>query len=203
MFAGQPVRGLFLSRHGLIGRDGIIDTMRLFSGLIMVGLGFVLAYSNYPEWYSAFAVGLYFIILPNKLSWRDFLKKYFIYFICGVGVELVGRGLFGLWSYPRFDFVDELIHVYAISYPFAFLYLYEFFKITRKYLMKPTLAFSVTFLFNAFLHEVPNIYGQQLVYNIPFVTQGILGVNIVVILGWSILVGVSIAGDRLTILRRR
>lgn len=122
-----------------------------------------------------------------NLSWRNFWKLYIAYFFCGVAIEIVGRYVLELWSYPRFDYIDELIHVYAISYPFAFLYLYEFFKITRRYLKSGILAFCATFLFNAFLHEIPNIYGSQWVYSISFITYGIGGINIVVILGWSIL----------------
>lgn len=156
-------------------------------------------------WYAYFVVGgtLFFgwvnYLLKNKSLFYGFeqdkvfvLKSFLYYFIFGIMIEFFGRYLFGLWEYPLFSFYDETIYVFILGYPFPFFLIYETFVLIKGLVKSFGFSFLLATLISSFLHEIPNIYAREWVYNIPYVALEILGINIVVIFGWTILVLVPI-----------
>lgn len=261
------------------------------------GIYSAIQYSNI-YWYSYFVLGSFFFFdyLDFKLKNTSTLRRLFtgektIFFIymSYIVITLVLDKIYGLWIannwiFPHFNFLEDVIHVIIIGYPFAFFSVYEMFMVfdtlisripvikkTNRYvnsrsnfksksclfllilsatfLIFPILNFYInnnayankivffaalmniflfdyinylisknSILFNilsgnykliislfitivvaAFLHEVPNTFALEWVYqNIPFTQFKILDVNILVLtFGWIFLVIVPITLYRL------
>lgn len=185
--------------------------MFIFIGIIgllfaIYGVFSAILYSN-ATWYSYFVIGgTFFLAWINQIIKNDsifekskiyLLKTYGLYLLFTIVIEIVGRFIFNFWHYPSFDLADKIIHVFLIGYPFAFFLIHESFKLIRKKV--PSLAVTVIFttLVNAFVHEVPNIFAWEWVYTIPYVTFEMLQINIVVIVGWVVLIAVPIITYRI------
>jgi len=174
--------------------------------LALYGVLSAILYSNYT-WFSYFSLGGTLLLavineyLKNESLFGNtksyLLKTYGIYLAFGILIELVGRFALHLWRYPSFDFADELIHVYLLGYPFAFFFIHESFKLIRRYVPSLASAMILTTLINAFIHEIPNTFAWEWVYTIPYVRFEILRINIVVIIGWVILVSVPLTTERI------
>ncbi len=180
-----------------------------FLGFILALYGIVsaIAYSNIT-WYSYFIVGgaCFFYYLNSKLknksifkltdNKKEVFKIYPIYLILGILIEFVGRFLFHFWEYPKFQFTDEVVHVYLIGYPFTFFYLYEFFTLVNSKVQNLGLSITSTTIINAFLIEFINTFAGEWKYRIPYITLEILEVNILVVIGWVILALIPLAVKR-------
>ncbi len=93
--------------------------------------------------------------------------------------------------------MDEFVHVFLVGYPFAFFFVRESFIMISKKTGSLAPAIVLTTLVNAFIHEIPNTFVWEWVYNIPYVTLKIFQINIVVIAGWVILVSVPLLTKRI------
>ncbi|MBI2173386.1 MAG: hypothetical protein HYT73_04255 [Candidatus Aenigmarchaeota archaeon] len=176
-------------------------------GLLLALYGIISAvfYSNIL-WYSYFVVGgTLFLAYANcrlkndsilKHDRKYILKTYGIYLLFTILIEIAGRFVLGLWNYPFFSLMDEFVHVFLIGYPFVFFFVRESFVMINK---KTGLlaAIILTTLVNAFVHEIPNTFVWVWVYTIPYVTLEIFQINIVVIVGWAILVLVPLITKRI------
>ena len=173
-----------------------------YSGFILMILGVILAlfFAN-PFWYSFFVIGgtLFFGYLNYKINNKSIFnifeksKQRFIYIwvsyiILAFIIEIVGRFLLNLWYYPHYSLFEELVNVYLIGYPFALFMLYETFILINYKIKSLGLIITITTLVSAFIHEFPNTFVYEWAYTIPYVTFEILRINIVVIVGWVILV---------------
>lgn len=123
------------------------------------------------------------------------MKTYLAYLIITVAIEIVGRGMLQLWSYPHLSSAAQVIHVFVIGYPFAFFLIFESYKLLKKVLKSTTQTIIITTLISASIHEIPNIFAWEWKYTIPFIRFEILQVNIVVIIGWIILVLIPLFVD--------
>ncbi|OGK37750.1 hypothetical protein A3B02_00495 [Candidatus Roizmanbacteria bacterium RIFCSPLOWO2_01_FULL_42_14] len=154
----------------------------------------------YDKWYTSFVIGgtLFLGYINHKLRHGSFFEKliqqpktllltYGLYVISALLIDAVGKQLFRLWHYPSLNPSEQIFHVYLLGYPFAFFMVYESWILIKHSVTYMPLAFIITFLVNAFVHEIPNTYAGEWIYTIPFITSEIFGVNIVVILGWSLL----------------
>ena len=163
-------------------------------------------YSN-ATWYSYFVIGgAFFLAWINQILKNDslfekskiyLLKTYGLYLIFGILIEIVGRFILNLWHYPSFNFADEIIHVFLIAYPFAFFFVYESFKLIRKKTPSLLVTITIATFINAFIHELPNIFVWGWIYTIPYVALEILQINIVVIVGWIIIIAVPLITKRI------
>ncbi len=179
-----------------------IGIIGLFAGLH--GIISALVFSS-PVWFSFFAIGgslfLGFLTFRQKSSsvfslGRDkLIHTYMIYLIFGILIEFVGRFILGLWKYPSFDLVDEIIHVYLIGYPFVFFFVHEFFRLVRMKISNFYLVVILTAVINAFLHELPNTFAWEWVYTMPFPVE-IFRINLLVIAGWIILVAAPLLVEK-------
>ena len=179
-------------------------------GSILILYGFILAFfKSNVFWYDYFVIGgtlLFgsinykignaglFALIKNKSI--NFLKLYISYLIFAILIEIVGRFLLNLWFYPSSSVLDQIIYVFLIGYPFAFFFVYETFVMFNGKIRSKTLAFVFTFIFSAFLHEIPNVFVWSWIYTIPYIKFEIFQINIVVIIGWSILVLVPLLVKR-------
>ena len=152
-------------------------------------------------WYSFFTIGGFLFLSSVNYSiqgksiinifeknWKKGILIYLLFLIITVFIELIGRFWLGLWNYPDFSLIEKLIHVLIIGYPFALLFVYETIILLRYFLTSNIAIITIATFANAFLHEIPNTFAWEWVYTIPYVTFEILQINIVVILGWVILI---------------
>jgi len=173
-----------------------------FVGLFIALYGLISAifYAN-TSWYSYFVFGGTFFLSSITYSfsnssilkilekkWTKAVKIYFIYLTAAILIEIIGRLIFGWWEYPHFGTFEMLIHVFLIGYPFALFFVYESFLIINHKIRTLWMAIVLTTLFNAFLHEIPNLYAFEWKYYIPLISLEIFGINIVIIVGWVVLV---------------
>lgn len=175
-------------------------------GLVVVLYGLFSAISLSSQvWYSYFVIGGTFFIgylnykFKNKTLFWDLeknklkvLETYFFYIIATISIELVGRFWLHFWYYPNFGIAEQIVHVLLIGYPFAFFFIYESFVLLNKWIKKFSVLFIVSMITNAFLHEIPNIFAWEWIYTIPYIRLEIFQINIVVILGWSVLIAVPL-----------
>ncbi len=180
------------------------------AGFAMAAYGLVAAIvQGSVVWYSYFVIGgSLFLGLINYLLGREslfsylrnnkirVLKTYILYVLGAIVIEFIGRFLLNLWYYPAFSVTEELIHVFLIGYPFAFFFLFESFVLARHFIMSFWPAFTFVAIISAFAHEVPNLYAFEWVYTVPYVTLAIFQINIVILIGWFVLVAVPIFVDK-------
>jgi hypothetical protein len=174
--------------------------------LAIYGIASAILYSN-VTWYSYFVVGVtFFFAWINQILKNDslfekskiyLLKTYGLYLFFTILIEIIGRFILNFWNYPSFNLTDKVIHVFLIGYPFAFFSIYESFKLIRKKVPSLTVTIILATLINAFVHELPNIFAWEWVYTIPYITFEILQINIVIIVGWFVLITVPLITKRL------
>ena len=174
--------------------------------LAVYGWASAILYSN-VSWYSYFVIGgTFFLAWINQILKNDslfekskiyLLKTYGIYLLFTILIEIVGRFILNFWHYPSFNFIDKVIHVSLIGYPFAFFFIHESFKLIRKKVPSLSVTIILATLINAFIHEVPNIFAWEWIYTIPYVTFEILQINIVVIVGWVVLIAIPLITKRI------
>lgn len=174
--------------------------------LAVYGVASAILYSN-VTWYSYFVIGgTFFLAWINQILKNDslfekskiyLLKTYAIYLFFTILIEIVGRFIFNFWNYPSFNLVDEIVHVFLIGYPFAFFFIHESFKLVQKKVHSLSVTIILATLINAFAHELPNIFAWEWIYTIPYVTFEILQINIVVIVGWVILIAIPLITKRI------
>lgn len=119
-------------------------------------------------WFSYYIIGgIFFLAWLNYLLKNDSLfikgktyifKTYGLYLFFMAIIEIVGRFTINFWEYPAFDFQDEIIHVFAIGYPFVFAFFHELFKIIRPQASSYLWAIVITILIGAFATEISNTY---------------------------------------------
>jgi len=172
--------------------------------LFLYGIISAIFFSNI-FWYSTFVIGgTLFLGYLNykckddsilKIFEKDkikVLKIYLFYLLATILIEFSGRFILNLWAYPYFTGIDKIIHVFLIGYPFAFFFIYESFTLIKKLVKGTKLSIFLAIIINAFLHEIPNTFVWTWEYNIPYINFEILQINIVVIVGWSILIAVPL-----------
>jgi len=167
--------------------------------------GLISAFLGYIPWYSYFVVGgAIFLACINytkgentliglyKENKKKLVEIYLLYTVAALLIELVGRGILGLWQYNFASSAAEIINVFLVTYQFAFFFIYELHTLLKKRIKSPILLFVALVLVNALMHEFPNTFAHEWVYAIPYVSFEILSINIVVVVGWSILIAVPL-----------
>lgn len=184
----------------------ILGTVGLLLAIYGYGVASAILYSNIP-WYIYYTVGgTFFLAWLNQFVENDslfgkstiyLLKTYGLYLLFTILIEIVRRCILILGNYPSFNLTNEYIHLFFIGYPFAFFYINESFKlILSKIHPVPITIILVTFI-DAFVHEISSIFAWEWVYTIPYITFEVLQVNIVVIVGWVILIAVPLITKRI------
>ncbi len=172
----------------------------LLSGLFLFLYGLYLAFFQHSYyWYTPFVLGgtLFFSQINRHHSSLRFIAKkhpsvffklYILYFLITILIEIIGRLILGLWYYPFFSSAEIILHVFLIGYPFALFFVQELFFYIHYHFRNIPVTFMTTLIISSFLHEIPNIFAWEWVYTIPYVHYEIFEINIIVLLGWSLLV---------------
>jgi hypothetical protein len=186
----------------------------LFVGMIIILFSIFLYIKNSPYWYFPAPIGVWLFFdsisyfrknkttldLITKKDYKKFLKFYIALFIGGILIELIGSIFLNLWSYKLSAYTSTLKAVIGhilnnplsgtgwFIYPFilmSFKGMYEFLKSFFKNKISPTI---LAMLLGIIIWEIPNVFSQDWIYRIPFISLEIFGVNIIIILAWVILI---------------
>lgn len=137
------------------------------------------------------------LIFENKL--KKFGKLFFILFIFGAMIELIGRVWLNLWHYT--DSLDESIIGY-LFYPFILMSFKELYESLKKFSKNKVTLTTLSVVLGVIIWEIPNVFSKDWVYTIPLITFEIFGINIIVILGWIILIQGTLKIYRISKIKR-
>jgi len=167
----------------------------------------LLYYYHSKIWYNFLVFGAWFLFdnlaslrkqkttldIIIKKKYKLFLEVYLVLLGFGILIELLGSILLGLWSYPKLWSIEPfwfmlLINIVGyLCYPFiliSFIEEYRFFKT----IVKRWWAVILSVVVGILIWEIPNVFSRDWIYNIPYFKSELFGVNLIVILGWLILV---------------
>lgn len=176
----------------------------LWIGIIISIISFTLAFLKINFWYLPATIGVWFIFdyissIKNKnTAIQIFLKnknKFFdlflIMFFLGASIELGGRFLLNLWNYPPINsFYMEMIML--LVYPFILFSFREMYESINIFIKKNYVSFIFSMILGIIIWEIPNLFSVDWIYTIPYTNFSIFKINIIIILGWSILIGFPI-----------
>jgi hypothetical protein len=158
-------------------------------GLSIVILGLYLAFFQHSDiWYSVFLVGGFllfeginipkgFSVLHNNIG---FLRTWILFIAFGVMVELIGNYWLNLWDYPTYTWLDYVIHVLIVGYPFTGFLGLELFCFT------PVVLLPVSAVLLGFIIEYPNTFAYEWIYH-GWLGGEFMGIPIFVLLLWNVL----------------
>jgi hypothetical protein len=181
-----------------------ISVWFLVLGLVISFLSLVAAFMKVNFWYFPAVIGFWFVFdyfssIKNKdtalqMLFRDkyeFFKLYFLMFMLGCTIEVIGRFVLKLWIYPPYTHVlFDLINLFF--YPFILMSFRESYRSLNLFVKNKSLAFIYAMVLGILIWEIPNIFSVDWIYIIPFINFEIYHINIVVIIGWVVLIGFPI-----------
>ena len=133
--------------------------------------------------------------LVSHIYWKHY-KKYtlvlsILMFFLGASIELGGRFLLNSWNYPYINnfYLEVLV---LLFYPFILFSCREMYESINIFIKKNYISFILAMILGVIIWEVPNLFSGDWIYTIPYINYEIFKINIVVILGWSILIGFPI-----------
>lgn len=167
--------------------------------LIISAITLYILESHY--WYHPFILGVWLLFdnlacLRGKKTTLDLLikkqyKKFILLFatlaIFGLYIELIGNFLLKLWWYPYLNFYFLIITI-PLFYPFILMSFREMYNFVSSFIDNKIITAIFSMFLGIIIWEIPNIYSLDWVYDIPYISLEIFGLNIVVIIGWSILI---------------
>lgn len=120
---------------------------------------------------------------------RRLIYQYIMYVMVTIISEIIFKNILHLWYYPHFDTViQHIVNVYLIGYPFALFFLYELYTLFKSREISTNKDIVLTTIIGGYVSEIPNTYVHEWVYVIPYVNLTILNINVVVTIGWVLLV---------------
>ncbi len=182
----------------------------LFS-IILIIISFSLAFAGINNWYFSAAVGLwlffdYFtgentafqILQKNK---KQFLFLYLMMMFLGCSIEYIGRFILEWWVYPM---GNSLIYEFLliIFYPFILFSFHGMYLFLSQVIKNKILVFISAMLLGMLIWETPNMFSHDWVYTISQTNLEIFNLNIIIIIGWSVLIGLPVYVHN-NILRKR
>ena len=168
-------------------------------GLIITIFSAILFFNGSKIWHFSGGLGLWFIFdylysfreknTALQILLRDkkkFLKLYLAMVLFGASIEFIGRFIFGLWEYPHYNKIHEVASV--LFYPFLLFQLREMYILVKSKIKKPIVSLASAVILGVIIWEVPNLFSNNWIYYIPFVSLEISNINIIVILSWTLLI---------------
>ena len=169
------------------------------AGLIITAISVLLFFQRSSVWYFFGGLGLWFVFdylasLNTKKTalqtfLRDkkkFLKLYFGMLLFGAAIEFIGRFIFGLWEYPLYNKFHEIASVFF--YPFLLFQLREMYILVKSKIKISLISLGISVILGVVIWEIPNLFSNNWIYYIPVIDLEILEINIIVILGWTLLI---------------
>lgn len=170
----------------------------LIVGLIISVISISLAFFEIKNWYFSATIGVwlvfdYFSSKKNKTAFQyllsdrvKFINLYLLMLFLGSTIELFGRFIFGFWHYSSNSvFLNILI---TLNYPFILFSFREMYKTIGLKFKKSWVKIILSMILGIVIWEFPNLFSKDWIYTIPYINLEIFGINIVVILGWIILI---------------
>lgn len=172
-----------------------------FISAIIIAISILLFALKSAYWYypAVYGVWLFFdnlsFLRGNKTTldlliekkYKKFIVLYLSLFVFGFLIEVFGRMILNLWTYPL---VDPIIlnTIGLIGYPFILMSYRETYVFLNSFLKNSLFSVLLSMLFGITIWEVLNVFSNNWIYKIPYVTFEIFHINIVVIVGWVILI---------------
>lgn len=173
----------------------------LILGIIITIVSFSLAFLKVNHWFHGgiFGILLIFDYLNSKNNkntslsflfnkeYKNFFKIYILLALVGVIIELIGNYYLKFWYYSKIPWF-VLIFTVPLLYPIilmSFREMYEFLKVKVKF------PFILSMLIGIIIWEIPNMISKDWIYTLP-IEYKIFNLNIIIILGWSVLIGLPI-----------
>jgi len=179
----------------------IMRKVSCFISAIIIAISILLFALKSAYWYypAVYGVWLFFdnlsFLRGNKTTldlliekkYKKFIVLYLSLFVFGFSIEFFGRMILNLWTYPL---VDPIIlnTIGLIGYPFILMSYRETYVFLNSFLKNSLFSVLLSMLFGITIWEVPNVFSNNWIYKIPYVTFEIFHINIVVIVGWVILI---------------
>jgi hypothetical protein len=125
------------------------------------------------------------ILKNNK---KKFIKLLFLMFMLGCTIEIIGRFILNLWIYP-FQTTVLLELLGLVGYIFILLSFREMYESLAIIIKNKTLLFICSIILGIIIWEIPNLFIYSWIYTIPYISLEIFKINIIVIIGWTALIG--------------
>jgi len=176
-------------------------TYSLIISIAIIIISNILYFQKNPYWYYPAVLGVFLLfdylsyLRKNKTTlsilfskkYKLFFRLYLYLFILGLLIELIGRFLLNLWHYPL---VNPIIKntLGFIFYPFILMSFKEMYFFLKSFFKRKTITTISAMILGIIIWEIPNVFSKDWIYTIPIIKQEILGINIIVIIGWVILI---------------
>jgi len=168
-------------------------------GIIILLISIYMYIKNNTQWHYPAVVGiwLFFDFLAFKVNKNSSLnlifshkiKKFFLWFsiLFGLGffIEVIGRIFLNLWYYT--NFLDTTLIGY-LFYPFILMSFKETYCFLKKFSRNKFILTFFSMVIGIIIWEIPNLFSKDWIYTIPYINFNLLGINIIVILGWIFLI---------------
>lgn len=122
-----------------------------------------------------------------KKQYKRFIKVYIALSFFGILIEIGGIKLLKFWSYTYLTPLILIISV-PILYPFILMSFREMYNFIHSLVKNNFLSVILSMILGIIIWEVPNIYSQDWIYKIPYITFEIFHINIIIIFSWVILI---------------
>jgi hypothetical protein len=176
--------------------------------IVLIILTLILYFLKSPYWYNPAVIGVWLFfdniahLQKNKTTldlifnqkYKKFLCLYFALLILAVLIEVIGSLVLKLWSYPKLWAIEPLWLMLLINfvsylfYPFILMSFKEMYVVIKSFIKNKYISCIIFMLLGIIIWEIPNIFSQDWIYNIPFISFEIFHINIIVIIGWIILI---------------
>lgn len=167
-------------------------------GLIIAIASLSLAFLEYHHWYYGAVVGILFVFdylatqknytTTLQLCTKDRKKAialYVLLFALGIVIEVIGRYWLHWWTLPYLT--PQLEVIGFMLYPFILASCRETYACMRRFSGKIT-AFILSMIVGIVIWEIPNLFSGDWIYTVPITTMHLFRLNVIVILGWSLLI---------------
>jgi len=173
--------------------------------VILTAISAVLYFKESHYWYNYLVFGMLFLFdnlsharknkttldLIFKKKYKKFLVLFFWLFVLGMIIELIGHFWLGFWYYKFINPPSE--HIIAniigfLTYPLVLMSFREMYNFIHSFIKNLVLSVVLSMILGITIWEIPTLHTKDWVYNFPYISLEIFGLNIVVISGWTILI---------------
>lgn len=172
----------------------------LIIGIIISIISFGSLFYGWGLWYFPAVIGVWFIFdyfssKKNKNTAiqlfnnnkKEFFNLYLLMFFLGCAIELLGKFILNFWSYPyQTNLILDLLGLAV--YPFILISFREMYESLNLIIKNKIILIISSMLLGIIIWEIPNLLLYSWIYKIPYVNLEIFKINIVVIIGWIILI---------------
>lgn len=177
-------------------------------GILFIIFSIILYISKSIFWFNTATIGVWLLFdtlsaarknkttadLITRKKYGKFVKLYFYLLAFGILIESIGSLLLGLWSYPKLWSLEPLSFLIIANvagylfYPFILMSFREMYNFLNSFIRNKITTAILSMIVGILIWEVPNVYSKDWIYKIPYINVEIFHINILVIIGWVILI---------------